>query len=66
MLLKNSFWIQQILIKENNKSFYPLDMFEFFYYPEYGCCNLKGLNDTNEIKKNNINIMLSTLLFFKE
>jgi hypothetical protein len=51
MLLKNSFWIQQILIKENDKSFYPLDMFEFFYHPRYGCCNLKGLNDTNETKK---------------
>jgi hypothetical protein len=52
MLLKNSFKIQQILIKENNKSFYPLDTFEFIYYLGYGCCNLKGLNDTNKTKQN--------------
>jgi hypothetical protein len=44
--------IQQILIKENNKSFYPLDMFEFIYHPGYGCCNLQGLNDTNETMEN--------------
>jgi hypothetical protein len=31
-----------------NKSFYPLDMFEFIHHPEYGCHELKGL--TNNIK----------------
>jgi hypothetical protein len=29
-------------MNENNKSFYPLDMFEFIHHPENGCCNLKG------------------------
>jgi hypothetical protein len=28
---------------ENNKSFYPSDLFEFIHHPEYGCGNLKGL-----------------------
>jgi hypothetical protein len=32
------------LTNENNKSFYPLDMFEFIHHPEYGCHDLKGLN----------------------
>ena len=31
-------------MNENNKSFYPSDMFEFIHHPEYGCCNLKGLS----------------------
>jgi hypothetical protein len=30
-------------MKENNKSFYPLDMFEFVHHLEYRCCDLKGL-----------------------
>jgi hypothetical protein len=30
-------------MNENNKSFYPLDMFEFIHHPNYGCRNLKGL-----------------------
>jgi hypothetical protein len=30
-------------MNENNKSFYPSDMFEFIYHPKYGCCNLKEL-----------------------
>jgi hypothetical protein len=34
----------QILMNENNKSFYPSDMFEFIHHLEYGCCDLKGLN----------------------
>jgi hypothetical protein len=33
----------QILMNENNKSFYPLGMFEFIHHPKYGCRNLKGL-----------------------
>jgi hypothetical protein len=31
------------LMNENNKSFYPSDMFEFIHHPEYGCRGLKGL-----------------------
>jgi hypothetical protein len=31
-------------MNENNKSFYPLDMFDFIHHPEYGCRDLKGLN----------------------
>jgi hypothetical protein len=31
-------------MNENNKSFYPSNMFEFIYHPEYGCRDLKGLN----------------------
>jgi hypothetical protein len=34
----------QILMNENNKSFYSSDMFEFIHHPKYGCCDLKGLN----------------------
>jgi hypothetical protein len=30
----------QILMIENNKSFYPSNMFEFIYHQEYGCRNL--------------------------
>jgi hypothetical protein len=30
-------------MNENNKSFYPSNMFEFIHHPEYGCRNLKGL-----------------------
>jgi hypothetical protein len=30
-------------MNENNKSFYPSDMFEFIHHPEYGCRDLKGL-----------------------
>jgi hypothetical protein len=30
-------------MNENNKSFYPSDMFEFIHHPEYGCRSLKGL-----------------------
>jgi hypothetical protein len=30
-------------MNENNKFFYPLDMFEFIHHPEYGCHDLKGL-----------------------
>jgi hypothetical protein len=33
----------QILMNENNRSFYPSNMFEFIHHPEYGCCDLKGL-----------------------
>jgi hypothetical protein len=29
-------------MNENNKFFYPSDMFEFIHHPEYGC--LKGLS----------------------
>jgi hypothetical protein len=32
------------LMNDHNKSFYPLDMFEFIHHPEYGCHDLKGLN----------------------
>jgi hypothetical protein len=31
-------------MNENNKSFYPSDMFEFIHHPEYECRELKGLN----------------------
>jgi hypothetical protein len=31
------------LMNDHNKSFYPLDMFEFIHHPEYGCHDLKGL-----------------------
>jgi hypothetical protein len=34
----------QIFMNENNKSFYPSNMFEFIHHPEYGCRDLKGLN----------------------
>jgi hypothetical protein len=30
-------------MNENNKSFYPSDMFEFIHHPKYGYRNLKGL-----------------------
>jgi hypothetical protein len=30
-------------MNENNKSFYPSDMFEFIHHPQYGCRDLKGL-----------------------
>jgi hypothetical protein len=30
-------------MNENNKSFYPSNMFEFIHHPEYGCRDLKGL-----------------------
>ena len=33
----------QILMNENNKSFYLSDMFEFIHHPKYGCCDLEGL-----------------------
>jgi hypothetical protein len=33
----------QILMNENNKSFYPLNLFEFIHHLQYGCLNLKGL-----------------------
>jgi hypothetical protein len=33
----------QILMNENNKSFYPLNMFEFIHHPKFGCRDLKGL-----------------------
>jgi hypothetical protein len=32
------------LMNENNKSFYPSNMFEFIHHPEYGCHDLKGLS----------------------
>jgi hypothetical protein len=31
-------------MKTTNKSFYPLDMFEFIHHPKYGCQDLKGLS----------------------
>jgi hypothetical protein len=34
-------------MNENNKSFYPLDMFEFIHHPEYGCRDIKGLKSTH-------------------
>jgi hypothetical protein len=33
----------QTLMNENNKSFYPSDMFKFIHHLEYGCHDLKGL-----------------------
>jgi hypothetical protein len=30
-------------MNEYNKSFYPSNMFEFIYHPEYGWRDLKGL-----------------------
>jgi hypothetical protein len=30
-------------MNENNKSFYPSNMFEFIHHPEYGCRDFKGL-----------------------
>jgi hypothetical protein len=30
-------------MNENNKSFYPSNMFEFIHHPEYGCHDLEGL-----------------------
>jgi hypothetical protein len=30
-------------MNENNKSFYPSEIFEFIHHPEYGCHDLKGL-----------------------
>ena len=38
---------------ENNKTFYPSYMFEFIHHPEYGCCDLKGLNLTIQLERNN-------------
>jgi hypothetical protein len=35
----------QILMNENNKSFYRSDMFEFIHHPKYGCHDLKGLKN---------------------
>jgi hypothetical protein len=31
-------------MNENNKCFYPSDMFEFIHHLEHGCPDLKGLN----------------------
>jgi hypothetical protein len=31
-------------MNENNKSFYPSDVFEFIHHSKYGCHDLKGLN----------------------
>jgi hypothetical protein len=30
-------------MNENNKFFYPSNMFEIIHHPEYGCRDLKGL-----------------------
>jgi hypothetical protein len=38
--------------KRNNKSLSQLDIFGFIYHLGYGCCNLQGLNDTNETMEN--------------
>jgi hypothetical protein len=38
--------------KRNNKSLSQLDIFGFIYHLRYGCCNLQGLNDTNETMEN--------------
>jgi hypothetical protein len=32
-------------MNENNKSFYPSNMFEFIHHSEYGCHDLKGLSE---------------------
>jgi hypothetical protein len=34
-------------MNENNKSFYPSDMFEFIHHPKYGCRDLRGLIQCN-------------------
>jgi hypothetical protein len=63
-------------MNENNKSFYPLDMFEFIHYPEYGCRDLKGLMWTSLLQNywkldgllgsnlNSVFIIMSELEFF--
>jgi hypothetical protein len=38
-------------MNENNKSFYPSDMFEFIHHPEYGCRNLKELKFLKRISQ---------------
>jgi hypothetical protein len=42
------------LMNENNKSFYPLDMFEIIHHPDHGCRNLKGLNLGNPTAHSNM------------
>jgi hypothetical protein len=32
-------------MNENNKSIYPLDMFEFIHHPKYGCHDHLGLTN---------------------
>jgi hypothetical protein len=39
-------------MNENNKSFYPSNMFEFIHHPEYGCHDLKGLNPNVFLNQN--------------
>jgi hypothetical protein len=46
----------QILMNENNKSFYPLTMFEFIHHPKYGCRDLKGLRKLLQRKYWKLNI----------
>jgi hypothetical protein len=36
-------------MNENNKSFYPLNIFEFIHHPEYGCLDLKGLSTFGQL-----------------
>jgi hypothetical protein len=33
-----------IWMNENNKSFFPRDMFQFIHHPKYGCRDHLGLN----------------------
>jgi hypothetical protein len=47
----------QILMNENNKSFYPSNMFEFIHHPEYGCRSLKGLKTIIVTNANTILLM---------
>jgi hypothetical protein len=53
--------IYQIWTNENNKSFYPRDMFEFIHHPKYGCCDHKRLKFT--FIKNDVNSYLYGFTF---
>jgi hypothetical protein len=44
---------------ENDKSFYPSNMFEIIHHPEYGCCDLKGLRNFFNISFNIENLKKS-------
>jgi hypothetical protein len=52
----------QILMNENKKSFYSLDMFEFIHHPEYGCRDLKGLINEKRYNAKTVQKLVIVLL----
>jgi hypothetical protein len=57
----------QFLMNENNKSFYPSNMFEFIHHLEYGCRDLKELKRILDLHSAlNVYIKFSSFFFFKK